>query len=155
MTGEVARTSSNQELREMVGLRDSISGLFDDFFSGRPLLAARHLQSDSGMGWCPPVDIRETEDEIVVYADLPGVERDDIQLEVKDHTLVLTGKRKPLSNAEDGWLRREAFSGQFYRAFSLAADVQATKVTANFKSGVLEIRLPKAEEAKPHKVQIR
>lgn len=153
MIGEVARTNQDS-VKEMVGLRDTISGLFDDFFHGKPLIAARHLQSDSGIGWGPAVDVRETEEEIVVYADLPGVEKEDIQLEVKDHTLVLTGKRKQLASAEDGWLRREAPWGQFFRAFSLSADVKANQVTANFKNGVLEVHLPKAEEAKPHRVKI-
>lgn len=152
MIGEVAR--ANDSVKEMVGLRDTISGLFDDFFSGKPLIAARHLQTDSGIGWGPAVDVRETEEEVVVYADLPGVQKEDIQLEVKDHTLVLSGRRKPLCSAEDGWLRREAPSGQFFRAFSLPTDVKANQVTANFKSGVLEIHLPKAEEAKPHRVKI-
>ena len=153
MIGEVAR-ANHDSVKEMVGLRDTISGLFEDFFSGKPMIAARHLQSDSGIGWGPAVDVRESEEEIVVYADLPGVEKDDIQLEVKDHMLVLAGKRKQLSNAEDGWLRREAPYGQFFRAFSLSADVKANQVTANFKSGVLEIHLPKAEEARPHRVKI-
>lgn len=153
MIGEVARTNQDA-VRDMVGMRDTISGLFDDFFSGKPMIAARHLQSDSGIGWGPAVDVRESEEEMVVYADLPGVEKEDIQLEVKDHTLVLTGKRKQLSASEDGWLRREAPYGQFFRAFSLSADVKANQVTANFKNGVLEIHLPKAEEAKPHRVKI-
>src|SRR5689334_6187272 len=111
MISEAARANSQDSVKDMVGLRDTISGLFDDFFSGRPMLAARHLQSDSGIGWGPAVDVRETEEEIVVYADLPGVEKEDIQLEVKDHTLVLSGKRKQISSAEDGWLRREALYG--------------------------------------------
>lgn len=153
MTGEVARTHQDS-VKDMVGLRDTISGLFDDFFSGRPMLAARHLQSDNGIGWGPAVDVRETAEEIVAYADLPGVEKEDIQLEVKDNTLVLSGRRKQLANAPDGWLRREAPYGQFFRAFSLSADVKANQVTANFKNGVLEIHLPKAEEAKPHRVKI-
>lgn len=153
MIGEAARANQDS-VKDMVGLRDTISGLFDDFFSGKPMIAARHLQSDNGIGWGPAVDVRESEEEIVVYADLPGVEKEDIQLEVKDHTLVLTGKRKQFSNAEEGWLRREAPCGQFFRAFSLSADVKANEVTANFKSGVLVIHLPKAEEAKPHRVKI-
>jgi HSP20 family protein len=152
MMSEVTRASDS--VKDMVGLRDTISGILDDFFTGKPLAAARHLQSDSGIGWGPAVDVRETEDEILVYADLPGVEKDDIQLEVKNHTLFLTGRRKPFSSADSGWLRREAPYGQFFRAFSLSADVKASQVTANFKSGVLEIHLPKAEEAKPHRVKI-
>jgi len=153
MTGEVTRMNQDQ-VRDMVGFRDTLSGLFDDFFSGKPLLAARHLQMDGGIGWGPSVDVRETEDEIVVYADLPGVEREDIQLEVKNHTLLLSGKRKPSADSDTGWLRREVPTGQFFRAFSLSSDVKAGQVKANFKNGVLEIRLPKVEEAKPLRVKI-
>lgn len=153
MIGEAVR-ANHESVKDMVGLRDTISGLFDDFFTGKPMISARHLQSDSGIGWAPAVDVRESEEDIVVYADLPGVEKDDIQLEVKDHTLVLTGRRKQLANAESGWLRRESPYGQFFRAFSLSTDVKANQVTANFKNGVLEIRLPKAEDSKPHRVKI-
>lgn len=153
MTGEATRTNQIQ-VGEAAGLRDTISGLFDDFFIGKPVLTARHLQMDSGIGWCPAVDIRESEEELVAYADLPGVEREDIQLEVKDHTLVLTGKRRMAAPPEEGWLRRETPAGAFYRAFRFSPDVKANQVTASFKSGVLEIHLPKAEEAKPHKVKI-
>lgn len=140
--------------RDMVGLRDTISGLFDDFFSGRPMLATRHLQSDSGLGWVPAVNIRETQDAFIVCAALPGVEKSDVNLEVKDNTLILSGQVKEAQGEEEGWLRRELPAGPFYRAFNVAAEVDSTKVSANFKNGVLEIRLPKAEQSKPRKVQI-
>lgn len=153
MTMEVARRTQDP-VKEMVGLRDTISGLFDDFFSGKPLLATRYQQSDLGYGWSPAVDIRETDDEIVVEAALPGVRKEDVQLEVKDSALVLTGTRKERPASEDGWLRRELPYGQFYRAFGLPGEVKTKEVKASFENGVLEIRLPKAEEAKPHKVQI-
>lgn len=140
-------------VREVVGLRDTISGLFDDFFSGRPMLAGRSLQTDNGFGWTPAVDIRETRDEIIVCAGLSGVEREDIQLEVKDNTLVLSGQRRE-PKEEEGWIRRELPCGPFYRAFSLPSEVVSSQVKAHFKNGVLEIHLPKPEQAKPHKVQI-
>lgn len=152
MNGDVARKNQDS-LREMVGLRDTISGLFDDFFSGRPALT-RHLQADSGLGWIPAVDVRETEDAVIVYAALPGVEKEDVQIEVKDSTMVLTGRRKDSGGDEDSWLRRELPTGQFYRAFSLPSEVKSNQVKATFKNGVIEIHMPKAEEAKPHKVQI-
>lgn len=150
MTGEAVKVNQDN-VREMVGLRDSISGLFDDFFSGRPLAAVRHMQND--WGWCPAVDIRDAAEEIVACVDLPGVDRGDIQLDLKDHTLILSGKRRS-EETEEGWLRRETPSGPFYRAFRLPAKIKAGQVTASFKNGILEVRLPKAEEAKPHRVKI-
>lgn len=153
MTMEVTRRNQDP-VREMVGLRDTISGLFDDFFSGRPMLATRHPQTDLGLGWSPAVDVRENDEEFVLYADLPGVEKQDVQLEMKDSTLILSGKRKEVEVSDEGWLRRETPSGAFYRAFALPADVAAAKVSANYKNGVLEIRLPKAEQAKPHRIEI-
>ena len=153
MEKEMAR-KDGESYRDMVGLRDTISGLFDDFFSGRPMLASRHMLADSGLGWTPAVDIRETADAFLVYAALPGVEKGDVNLEVKDNTLTLSGQAKEAQGTEDGWLRRELPAGQFYRAFNLAVEVDSSKVGANFKNGILEIRLPKAEQSKPRRVQI-
>lgn len=152
MEKEMARKGG--EYRDMVGLRDTISGLFDDFFSGRPMLASRHMLADNGLGWTPAVNVRETDDAFLVHAALPGVEKGDVTLEVKDSTLTLTGHVKEADDAEDGLLRRELPTGQFYRAFNLASEVESGKVSANFRNGILEIRLPKAEQSKPRKVQI-
>lgn len=153
MARELARRE-HDPFREMVGLRDTISGLFDDFFSGRPIMAGRSMQSDTGLGWTPAVNIRETDEEIVVYAALPGIEKKDVELEVRENTLVLSGKSAMAGEEEDGWLRQELPQGQFYRAFSLPSEVDPGKVKATYNNGILEIRLPKAEESKPRKVQI-
>lgn len=133
---------------EVGDLRTAIDGLFEDFLGPRAAYA-RALQAAPH---APSVDIRETDEEIVLYCDLPGVEKQDVQVEVRDNNLVLSGERKP--RKEEGWLRREAFAGGFYRAFALPAEVQATKVKAAMSNGVLEVRLPKAEQAKPHRVTI-
>jgi len=117
-------------------------------------MASRSRQMDMGMGWVPAVNIRETEDAFHIRAALPGVEKSDLELEVKDSTLILTGKVKEADENEEGWLRREIPSGQFYRAFTLGTDVESTKVSANCKNGILEIKLQKAEKSKPRKVQI-
>ena|SRR5579883_1995464 len=130
-------------------LREAIDGLFEDFLGPR----AAYARAAEAQPWAPDVDIRETDDELTLYCDLPGVEKADVQVEVRDNTLVLSGQRKA-HKEEDGWLRREAFSGAFYRAFSLPAEVEAGKVSATMANGVLEIRLPKAEQAKPHRVTI-
>ena len=153
MNNELTR-KENGSYQDMVGLRDTISGLFDDFFSGRPALAARYLQADTGLGWSPAVNIKESDDKFYLHVALPGVEKNDVSLEVKDNTLVLTGRAKEADENEEGWVRREIPRGQFFRAFSLTADVDPAKVSANFKNGILEIQLPKAEQSKPRKVQI-
>lgn len=129
-------------------LRDAIDGLFQDFLGPRAAYAAH-----GAAPWAPAVDIRETDEELALYCDLPGVEKQDVSVEVRDNTLVLSGVRKPRKE-QDGWLRREAFAGSFYRAFTLPAEVEAGKVSASMRDGVLEIRLPKTEQAKPHRVSI-
>lgn len=118
------------------------------------VFGARRQRHEGALGWAPAVDVRETDAELIVYAAVPGLEKEDVNLEVKDNTLVLSGRMKPLGSDEDCWVRRELPRGDFYRAFHLSADVQVGKVKAAMKSGVLEIRLPKAEEAKPRKVAI-
>lgn len=130
-------------------LREAIDGLFEDFLGPR----AAYARYQEARPWAPDVDIRETDEELTLYCDLPGVEKQDVQVEVRDNTLVLSGQRKA-HKEEDGWLRREAFSGAFFRAFTLPAEVEAGKVSASMTNGVLEIHVPKAEQAKPHRVTI-
>ena len=134
---------------EMGDLRTAIDGLFEDFLGPR----AAYARTRQAAPHAPSVDIRETDEEIVLHCDLPGVEKQDVQVEVRDNNLVLSGERKPRKE-DDGWLRREAFAGAFYRAFALPAEVQATKVRAAMNNGVLEVHLPKVEQAKPHRVTI-
>lgn len=128
--------------------QETIEALLENFLGQR----AAHARAYEAAPWAPAVNIRETDEEIALYCDLPGVEKQDVQVEVRDNTLVLSGERK--ASKEDGWLRQEAFRGAFYRAFTLPAEVQAGKVSAVMANGVLEIRLPKAEQAKPHRVQV-
>lgn len=130
-------------------LREAIDGLFEGFLGPR----AAYARYQEARPWAPDVDIRETDEEISLYCDLPGVEKQDVQVEVRDNTLVLSGQRKAHTE-QDGWLRREASRGSFYRAFGLPAEVEAGKVNASMNNGVLQIRLPKAEQAKPHRVTV-
>lgn len=127
--------------------------LIETLFSGSPLFGLRRDNRPT-YGWAPAIDIRETDAEFIVYAALPGLEKEDVNLELKDDLLALSGRMKTLGSEEDSWLRRELPRGEFYRAFQLPADVQAGKVKATMRAGVLEIRLPKAEEARPHKIAI-
>ncbi len=166
MTKEIARKPETRRalgraetdpFRDLISLRDTISGMFDDFFSGRPLMAGQLFQAPSGAeSWAPAVDIQDTPSELVVYAALPGIKKEDVSIEVNDNVLSLSGTCKEYGEHKEGsWLRREHLCGSFYRAFTLPANVKSDQVKASFCDGVLEIRLPKTEQAKPRKVDIQ
>jgi HSP20 family protein len=105
--------------------------------------------------WAPSVDIFEHDDNLVIRAELPGVERDDIDISVENNTLVLRGERKREKELkEENAYRLERVFGVFTRSFSLPKTVDPQGIAASYKNGVLEIRLPKAEAAKPRKVEI-
>ncbi|MCZ7626694.1 MAG: Hsp20/alpha crystallin family protein [Candidatus Methylomirabilis sp.] len=105
--------------------------------------------------WSPAVDIFETPDSIVMKAELPGVSRDNIDIQVQDNSLMLKGERKfEREVKEENYLRIERAYGAFHRAFNLPTDIQQDKIKAVFKDGVLEVTMPKAEEAKPKQVKI-
>ena len=105
--------------------------------------------------WAPAVDIYETPDSIVLQAELPGLSKDDIDIQVRDNVLTLKGDRRSEKEVKEGnYLRVERAYGGFQRAFTLPAAVQADKVRAVFKDGVLDVSIPKAEEAKPKQIKI-
>jgi HSP20 family protein len=114
-------------------------------------------ESDEVCGaWLPPVDILERGDDLLIRAELPGVKIEDIDVRVENNVLRLSGERRREGETEEGKsFRRERSYGAFTRAFSLPATVDATKIKAQLRNGVLEISLPKAEEAKPRKVEIK
>lgn len=150
-----ARREEHDPFREMISFRDTINGMFEDFFSGRPLLASGlgSVGLSVERGWIPPVDILETADELVVYAGLLGLKKEDCKVEVRDNALILSGERTESEVPRD-WLRRELPYGEFYRAFTLPAEVKADQVKASYRDGILEIRLPKAESVKPRTIEI-
>lgn len=125
--------------------------LFESVFGESPLCRAQGALS---LGWTPAVDIRETGTELVISAALPGLTKQDVNLEIKENTLVISGTLKAEAAEQDSWVRRELPRGEFYRAFSLPADAQTGKAKASMANGVLEIRLPKAEESKPRRISI-
>ncbi|MDP3544368.1 MAG: Hsp20/alpha crystallin family protein [Elusimicrobiota bacterium] len=151
----VQRTGQDP-FREMIGFRDTINGMFEDFFSGRPLLASAFPEGSllEARAWAPPVDIRETGDELVVYAGLLGIKKADCKVEVKDNTLILSGERKEPAEGSQDWLRRELPYGQFHRAFTLPTGVKGDQVKAHYADGVLEIHLPKSDSAKARTISI-
>ena len=105
--------------------------------------------------WSPSVDIYETENELVLKADLPDVKLEDIEVRVENETLTLKGERKfEKDDSVRGYHRIERSYGSFTRSFTVPATVDAEKVKAEFKNGVLTVTLPKKEAAKPRQVKI-
>jgi HSP20 family protein len=106
--------------------------------------------------WAPPVDVFERNDNLVLRVELPGVQKDDIEIHVENGVLVLRGERKrdPDLDEENAY-RLERTYGAFSRSFTLPTSVDSTKIQATYKDGLLELVLPKAEGAKPKKVEIK
>ena len=106
-------------------------------------------------GWSPAVDIYENKDSLVIKAELPGIEQDKIDVSVQGDLLTIKGERKKESEVkEENYYRLERVSGSFQRSFTLPANVDATKISAAYKGGILELKVPKAEEAKPKQIKI-
>lgn len=106
--------------------------------------------------WNPPVDIMEDKDGLVLKAELPGMDKKDIEVRVENNVLTLQGERKRESETkENGYYRRERAYGTFSRSFSLPTSVDTGKIGAEYKDGVLSVSLPKAEEAKPKQIQVK
>ena len=114
--------------------------------------------SDSQVAWMPRIDVKTTGDDMVVYAEIPGMERDDIDIEVTDGVLTIRGERvSQTESTEEGWVIRERSYGSFERSLVLPEGVEADKITADYKEGILEVHLPKALEAlkpKTHRIAL-
>ena len=106
--------------------------------------------------WMPPVDIRETEDNLLFTVELPGLAKEDVEVTVENNILTISGERKfEKETKREDYHRMERSYGNFSRSFTLPAGVRADKVDANFLNGVLHIQMPKQEGAKPKKISIR
>lgn len=103
--------------------------------------------------WVPPVDAWETENDFRLVFDIPGVKKEDINIEVEGDQLTIKGSRTV--NGEVEYLRKERVFGDFYRSFTLQTPVESDKIKASYKAGVLEVVLPKKEEVKPKQIQIQ
>lgn len=139
-----------EPLRDFGDLEADLHRLF-----GRPLFPARVASGKDGGRWLPEVDIAEEKDRLIVKADLPGMKQEDISVEFADGVLTIKGERKQESETKDAKTYRiERSYGSFLRSFTLPAGVDASKVNAAYKNGVLEITLPKLAEAKAKQVKI-
>jgi HSP20 family protein len=135
-----------EPFREIAQMQSEMGRLFDGLFEGR----GRGTQ-----GWVPALDVWETETEVVYAFDLPGLSEDEISIEVADDTLTVTGERRRATEEKtDRFFRYERRYGSFSRAVGLPAGVDDAKIAAAYKDGVLEVRVPKPEEAKPRRIQL-
>ncbi|KTD20301.1 Hsp20/alpha crystallin family protein [Legionella londiniensis] len=106
--------------------------------------------------WSPAVDIKEKNDKYIVIADLPGVEKDNIDVSLENNTLTIKGERKyEKKEEEEGFSRIERMQGQFYRRFVLPESTDESKIKAKYKKGVLEITIPKKENTKAKKITVQ
>jgi HSP20 family protein len=134
----------------MATLHHRFNRLMDDPF----LRTDRESAEDLGT-WYPVVDMFENDDSFVIKAELPGMGKDDIAVDVKDRVLTLKGERNYDNEVkEENYYRRERSYGRFQRAFSLPADVDADKIKADFKDGLLKIEVPKPLAQKPKQITI-
>ena len=137
--------------RDVATLQDRINRIFNESF-GR----SRDLDDEVGIyDWRPPVDIYETADGIVLKVELPGVNKDDVSVEVKDNVLTLKGERLlDPQIKDDHYYRKERNFGKFNRSFSLEEPIKPNLIKASFKEGVLTIEVPRPEEEKPKQVTV-
>jgi len=116
----------------------------------------RLFAEPNGRPWVPPVDIKETENELIFVADVPGIDMKDIDVRMENGTLTMRGERKfERGGDEGGWHRVERSYGTFERVFTVPETVDADHVKADYKNGTLTITLPKKEIAKPRQIKVQ
>ena len=137
-----------QPSRGATTLQDQINRMFSE--------GVGHAGEESNLTpWAPAVDIYETENELVIKADLPDVNPQNLDIRVENNILTIRGERKFESKVnEDNYLRVERAYGSFSRSFSLANSVKTDDIKAEYQNGVLTLSLPKREEAKPKKIKV-
>ena len=138
-------------LGEMTAMQNRINRMYND-----PYGLADRTNDDTDMGmWNPAVDLYEIDDHFVIKAELPGVDKKNIAIDLKDRVLTLSGERSFENEVkQENYYRRERSYGKFQRAFTLPADVDSDKIKAEFKDGLLQIEVPKPEAQKPKQVTI-
>jgi HSP20 family protein len=136
-------------LNRWANLRDDLDTLLE-----LPFLTGGGRQSQLFSGWTPALDLYQNNDNVVAVVELPGMRKEDIEISLQDGMLTIGGERKAETDKEDSATRTERFTGKFRRSITLPTRVDANKVNATYKDGILTVTLPKAEEAKPKQIQV-
>lgn len=136
-----------EPFRDLVSMRTDLDHLFNTFFGNR-------IEEKEGF-WSPVLDIEENNGNLIVKAELPGMKKDDIKVSVRDNILTISGERKQETETKDKTFHRiERCYGEFHRVITLPSEVDADKVKASYKDGILNITLPKPESAKPKQIDV-
>ena len=129
-------------------LQNRVNRLFEDMFP--------ETREDLGlMEWRPSVDTYEKDDAIVVKAELPGVKKEDVDIDISNNVLTINGERHYDDVKNEDYYRRERFHGKFQRAFTLPDNVDMSNIDASFKDGVIEVTVPKTEKTQTQKIEIK
>jgi len=146
---DVLRWNPLEDLRT---LQDEMNRLFEQ----RTAPTGHRREHVSSRVWSPAVDVYEDEDEIVLYAELAGMKQSDITIELLSDSLTIRGERNfPDNERKDKYIRVERPYGRFQRVFTLGVPINQEAVKASYRDGVLEIHMPKAEETKPRRVEVK
>jgi HSP20 family protein len=138
--------------REVASLQQEMNRLFSTFFD----TPATGGNGGTVRRWVPAMDLVETDDAFVLKADLPGLDENDVKLEVEDNVLTIAGERQAEHEEKrEGYYRVERAFGAFRRSLTLPEGVDPEAVTARFEKGVLAVRIPKPEDRKPRRVSIK
>lgn len=145
---QLIRFSPTQDIRRM---QNEIDRLFGAFL---PTMRSEESEAETAV-WAPRTDLHETGDAYVIHADLPGVPKEDVNVNYHDGILSVSGERRAKEPSEnENCVRLERSFGRFYRSFTLPKTINEKKISATFLEGVLTIHVPKAEESKPRRIQV-
>lgn len=137
-------------LKDLLDMRSELDEMFEDFFNW-----GKSGEELSTMKWSPSVDISENDESIVINAEIPGMNKEDINVSVKNDTLTIKGEKKKEREEEDeNYHVVERSYGRFQRSFTLPDNVKSDEINANYKDGVLNITIPKTEEATSKEVKV-
>lgn len=137
-------------LKDFIEIQDKITRIFESAF---PHL--RSYEAEFQNYWFPAVDIYEDKENYILWIDLPGVEKDNINLKVEENSLIIKGGRKsPADTEKQNYLKAERQMGNFYRSFTLPRHIDIDAIQAKYDNGVLQLKIPKKTEVKSKEIKI-
>jgi HSP20 family protein len=136
-------------LGRLSNLRDELDTLFE-----LPFWSNLGRQTELFSGWAPALDLYQNSDNVIAMLELPGMRKEDVEISLHDGMLNVAGERKTETPKGETAERSERYVGKFRRTIPLSARVDANKVSATYKDGILTVTMPKAEEAKPKRIQV-
>ena len=137
-------------LHRWSSLRDDLNSLFE-----LPFWSSFARQGQLFGGWSPALDLYQDKDNVVAVVELPGMKKEDIDISLRDGTLTISGERKSQTSNGEIAERTERYIGRFRRSVTLPTRVDADKISASYRDGILTVTLPKAEEAKPKQIEVK